>query len=192
MNISEYTEHDLRNAVDVLKKGGVLLYPTDTVWGLGCDATNNAAVEKLRALKGRSLEKAMLVLVDSPARIESYTQNAPDIAFELIETASEPITVIFDQARGLAPGVAAPDGSIGIRVSAEPFSRTLCRALGRPIVSTSANMAGEITPACFVQISEKVKNAVDYVVEYRRDDTTEHLPSHIIKISNDAVVKIIR
>lgn len=187
-----YDDDDLNKAVEHLRTGGVILYPTDTVWGLGCDATNPAAVEKLRSVKGRSAGKAMLVLVDSPARIERYADNVPDIAFELFETTVEPLTLILDNARGFAPGVAAVDGSIGIRVTNEPFSRALCRGLGRPVVSTSANMAGEITPACFSQISEELKSKVDYVVKASRTDDSEHLPSHILKVGPGGEIKIIR
>lgn len=187
-----YDKSDLQQAIETIKNGGLIIYPTDTVWGLGCDATNSKAVERLRLLKGRSAGKGLLILVDSPARIISYTENAPDIAFELIETATEPITLIFDKARNLAPGVAAEDGSIGIRVTKETFSRALCRGLGKPIVSTSANLAGGITPACFSQISDQLKQKVDYVANFQRENESEKMPSHIIKIGEGGLVKIIR
>lgn len=183
---------DLRNAVDTLRRGGLVLYPTDTVWGLGCDATNPRAVEKLRALKGRSAGKAMLVLVDSPQRVEQYVETVPEVARELMEWATEPLTIIFDNGIGFAPGVCADDGSIGIRVAGEEFSRRLCQGLGRPVVSTSANLAGGITPANFEQISDTLKEKVDYVAFTRRGAEEERLPSHIVKIGNGGLVKIIR
>lgn len=183
---------DLRNAVDTLRKGGLVLYPTDTVWGLGCDATNARAVDRLRALKGRSAGKAMLVLVDTPRRVEQYVEKVPEVARELMECASEPLTIIYDNGIGFAPGVCADDGSIGIRVAGEEYCRRLCHGLGRPVVSTSANLAGEITPANFAQISETLKSQVDYVAFTKRDADEERLPSHIVRIGDGGLVKIIR
>lgn len=183
---------DLHNAVETLRRGGLVLYPTDTVWGLGCDATNPRAVERLRALKGRSAGKAMLVLVDSPQRVEQYVEMVPEVAWELMEWASEPLTIIYDKGVGFAPGVCADDGSIGIRVAGEEYSRRLCRGLGRPVVSTSANLAGEITPANFEQISETLRSRVDYVAFTRRDAGEERMPSHIVRIGEGGLVKIIR
>lgn len=183
---------DLHNAVETLRRGGLVLYPTDTVWGLGCDATNPRAVERLRVLKGRSAGKAMLVLVDSPHRVDQYVESVPDVARELMEWATDPLTIIYDRGIGFAPGVCADDGSIGIRVAGEEYSRRLCRGLGRPVVSTSANLAGEITPANFAQISETLKEKVDYVAFTRRDAQEERLPSHIVRIGEGGLVKIIR
>lgn len=183
---------DLRNAIETLRKGGLVLYPTDTVWGLGCDATNPRAVEKLRSLKGRSAGKAMLVLTDSQQTVERYVSKVPEVAIELMELANEPLTIIYDQGIGFAPGVCADDGSIGIRVAQDDFCRHLCSGLGRPIVSTSANLAGEITPANFEQISETLKSQVDYIAFTHREAEEERMPSHIIKISAGGVIKIIR
>jgi L-threonylcarbamoyladenylate synthase len=185
-------KQDIQDALAALRNGDVILYPTDTVWGLGCDATNNDAVEKLRKLKGRAAGKAMLVLVDSVATLERYVDTVPDIAYDLIDSATEPLTVIFDKGKGFADGVQNEDGSIGIRVTSEAFSKELCRRFGKPIISTSANMAGEITPANFSQISENVKNSVAYVVASGQEDASEHMPSHIIKVSEGGVIKIIR
>lgn len=191
-HIPSSVAEDISNAAAVLRRGGLVLYPTDTVWGLGCDATNPRAVERLRTLKGRSAGKALLVLVDSPERVEEYVQRVPEVARELMEWATEPLTVVLDNGIGFAPGVCADDGSIGIRVAGEEFSRRLCRALGRPVVSTSANLAGEITPANFNQISEAIKVQVDYVAFTHRDSEQEALPSHIVRIGDGGVVKIIR
>lgn len=183
---------DLNRAVKTLREGGIILYPTDTVWGLGCDATNAEAVTRLRKLKGRGASKAMLVLVDSISTLERYVEKVPEIAYDLIETADSPLTIIYDKGKGFAPGVCDSDGSIGIRVTNEEFSKQLCRMFRKPVISTSANLAGEITPSNFDQISEQVKEMVDYVVETRREDFSEHLPSHIIKVSDGGVIKIIR
>ncbi len=182
----------MRLALETLRRGGLILYPTDTVWGLGCDACNAAAVARLREVKGRAVGKALLVLVGSEGMLERYVERIPDIAYELIDAADTPMTIIYDHSHGLAPGVADSDGSVGVRISGEPFSRELSRRLGRPLVSTSANLAGEITPANYRQISDSLKEAVDYVVEYGRDEDEEHLPSHIIKVSDSGVIKIIR
>jgi L-threonylcarbamoyladenylate synthase len=181
---------DMKDALAALRNGDVILYPTDTVWGLGCDATNNEAVEKLRKLKGRSAGKAMLV--DSVQTLERFVENIPEIAYTLIDTTSEPLTIIYDKGIGFADHVQSEDGSIGIRVTSEPFSKELCRRFGKPLISTSANMAGEITPANFSQISENVKNSVAYVVKTGQEDAVEHLPSHIMKVSEGGVIKIIR
>lgn len=185
-------QEDLQAALTALRRGGLILYPTDTVWGLGCDATSEEAVRKLRALKGRTAGKALLCIVGSEAILERYVDGVADVAYELIDTASEPLTIVYDKGVGLAPGVCAPDGSIGVRIISSGFTSELARRFGRPIVSTSANLAGEITPANFSQISEKLRADVDYVVRSGREDNSEHLPSHIIRLSASGVVNIIR
>lgn len=187
-----YDAEDLKKALETLQKGGVILYPTDTVWGLGCDATNEEAVKRIYELKRRSDAKSMLVLVDSANRIESYVREVPDMAWDLIEVTDKPLTIIYPEAKNLAKNLLAEDGSIGIRVSGEQFSKMLCSRFKRPIVSTSANISGEPNPAFYAEISDEIKQSVDYIVQYRQDDRTPGKPSSIIKLDIGNVIKIIR
>ena len=183
---------DLRDALECLKRGGVILYPTDTVWGIGCDATNPEAVKKIYNIKKRSDSKSMLVLVNNELGIERIVDEVPEVAWQLLEAAVDPLTVIYDGTHGVAPELIAPDGSLGIRITKERFSNELCRRLGRPLVSTSANISGQKAPAFFKEISSDIINAMDYVVKYRRDDNSPKTPSNIIKLGKDATIKIIR
>lgn len=185
-------QEDVRRALDTLRSGGVILYPTDTIWGLGCDATNPEAVRKIYAIKKRADSKSMLSLVDSEAALERAVDDVPEIAWQLIEAAVDPLTLIYDHPRTLAPELLAPDGSAGLRITSERFSAELCRRLRRPVVSTSANISGAPAPRCFSDIDPEIIRASDYVVAYRRDDETEARPSAIIKISADGQFKIIR
>ena len=185
-------EEDLRKAVECLRKGGVILYPTDTIWGIGCDATDSEAVKRIYRLKQREDSKSMLVLVNNEAALERIVPEVPEIAWELLEAAVNPLTVIYDGATGVAPELIADDGSLGIRITNESFSKELCRRFGKPIVSTSANISGKKSPTGFKDISEDVKNGVDYIVGYRQNDTTPANPSNIIKLGRGGVVKIIR
>lgn len=187
-----YDAEDLKKALETLQKGGVILYPTDTVWGLGCDATNEEAVKRIYELKRRSDAKSMLVLVDSASRIESYVREVPDMAWDLIEVTDKPLTIIYPEAKNLAKNLLAEDGSIGIRVSGEQFSKMLCARFKRPIVSTSANISGDPSPAFYAEISDEIKQLVDYIVQYRQDDWTPAKPSSIIKLDIGNVIKIIR
>ena len=172
--------------------GGLILYPTDTIWGIGCDATNEEAVRKVYALKHRADHKAMLLLMDSSAKLNYYVQEVPDIAWDLIELADSPLTVIYSGARNLSPNLLAEDGSVGIRITQEEFSHKLCERFRKPVVSTSANVSGEPSPANFSKISEAIKAGVDYIVRYRQDDLSKAAPSHIIKLGAGGLVKIIR
>lgn len=185
-------KEDIRRALDVLNKGGVILYPTDTIWGIGCDATNEEAVSRVYAIKRRTDAKALITLVDSEAKIQGYVREIPDVAWQLIDCSTRPLTIIYDGARHLAPNLLAEDGSVAIRLTREAFSRELCLRFHRPIVSTSANLSGEPSPATFDDISEDIKQAVDYVCTSRRDDRTPALPSSIIKLAANGEVKIIR
>ncbi len=187
----DWTE-DIKRACRVLQEGGVILYPTDTIWGLGCDATNEEAVRRVYEIKHRADSKAMLVLVDSAVKVDYYVQDVPAVAWDLLEVADKPLTVIYSGARNLAPGLLAEDGSVGIRVTAEVFSRALCFRFRRAIVSTSANVSGQPSPRTFAEISEEIKQAVDYVVEARRNETAPARPSSIIKLGSGGEVKIIR
>lgn len=185
-------QSDLAQALEVMRKGGIILYPTDTVWGIGCDATNSEAVMRIYNLKRRTDSKAMIVLVDSPAMLERHVDEMPEVAWQLIDVAVNPTTIVYDRGTGLAPELLAPDGSVGIRVTAEKFSSMLCRGLRRPLVSTSANISGSPTPQSFDEIDDEIIRGVDYVVGYRRDDNTPRRPSSVIKLSNSGEVKILR
>lgn len=186
------TEDDIKKAVEVMKKGGVILYPTDTVWGIGCDATNADAVAKVYAIKHRDDSKALICLVDSDARIQRYVRNVPEVAWNLLELAEKPTTVILDNAVNLAPTLIAEDGSIAMRITRESFSKELCYRFQKPIVSTSANISGEPAAQNYCDISEELINAVDYVCWSRRQEHKPHTPSSIIKLSENGEVKIIR
>lgn len=186
------TKEDIKKAVEVMRKGGVILYPTDTVWGIGCDATNADAVAKVYAIKHRDDSKALICLVDSDARIQRYVRNVPEVAWDLLELAEKPTTVILDNAVNLAPNLIAEDGSIAMRITREPFSKELCYRFQKPIVSTSANISGEPAAQNYCDISEELINAVDYVCWSRRQEHKPHTPSSIIKLSENGEVKIIR
>lgn len=183
---------DVQQAVECMRQGGVILYPTDTVWGIGCDATNAQAVARVYQIKRRNDHKALITLVDSVAMLERVVGEIPDAAEQLLEAAVKPMTIIYDHAAGLTPGLVGDDGSAAIRITTERFSAELCRRLRRPVVSTSANVSGESTPPCFSEISSEIIDAVDYVCQYRRDDTTPHTPSSVIKVGDDNTIKIIR
>lgn len=184
---------DINSCIDCLRRGGLILYPTDTVWGIGCDATNPEAVARVYALKQRADSKALIMLVDSTDSLWTVVDNVPDVACQLIEAAVDPVTIIYDHASSrVAHNAVAADGSVAVRVTSEPFSHQLCRRWKRPLVSTSANISGKPTARTFAQIDPEIIAGVDYVVSYRRDDTTQARPSSIIKIGDDATFKIIR
>ncbi len=185
-------QDEIKKAVEVLRKGGVILYPTDTVWGIGCDATNAEAVKRVYEIKRRVDSKAMICLVDSEARLCRYVRNVADVTWSMIELATKPLTVIYDNATGLAENLLAEDGSVGIRVTREEFSKELCYRFQKPIVSTSANISGEPTAQKFDDIDEEIKNAVDYVVRYNQRCKEKHLPSSIVKIKANGEFTIIR
>lgn len=183
---------DIKQALDVLYAGGLILYPTDTIWGIGCDATNKEAVKKVYELKKRIDSKALITLVDSMAKVEYYIQDVPEIAWDLVELADKPLTIIYDKARNVAENLVAEDGSMAIRVTQEKFSQTLCMRFRKAIVSTSANISGEPSPQSFDEISEEIKNGVDYIIKYRQDDKSKAKPSSIIKLGSTGEIKIIR
>jgi L-threonylcarbamoyladenylate synthase len=185
-------QNEILKTLEVLRAGGVILYPTDTVWGLGCDATNEKAVKRIFEIKKRADAKAMLVLIDNPGKLQSYVEEVPDIAWDLIEMTEKPLTIIYPEARNLAPNLIAEDKSIGIRVTNEDFSKRLCSQFRKPIVSTSANVSGEVTPSNFSQISDEIKSAVDYVVNFRQNEMTQPKPSSIIKLGKGNLFQLIR
>ena len=190
-HLREYRD-DIRQAIEVMNKGGVILYPTDTIWGIGCDATNEAAVRRVFEIKKRADAKALITLVDSEAKLEFYVNDIPEVAWDLIEVAERPLTIIFDHARNLAPNLLAEDGSAGIRITKEEFSKNLCMRMKRAIVSTSANISGEPSPKCFADISPEILQAVDYVCTSRRNETHNPPASNIIKLASGGEVKVIR
>ena len=190
-HLREYRD-DIRQAIEVMNKGGVILYPTDTIWGIGCDATNEAAVRRVFEIKKRADAKALITLVDSEAKLEFYVNDIPEVAWDLIEVAERPLTIIFDHARNLAPNLLAEDGSAGIRITKEEFSKNLCMRMKRAIVSTSANISGEPSPKCFADISPEILQAVDYVCTSRRNETHNPPASNIIKLGSGGEVKVIR
>lgn len=183
---------DIKEACRVMAAGGVILYPTDTVWGIGCDATNAEAVQRVYAIKQRTDSKAMLVLVDSAVKVDFYVADVPAIAWDLIDLATRPLTIIYPGARNLAPNLVAADGSVGIRVTSEPFSRQLCQRFRKAIVSTSANVSGQPSPRYFAEISPDIRQAVDYIVSYRQEETEPARPSSIISLGRGGLVKVIR
>lgn len=185
-------EQDLKNALEILSKGGIILYPTDTIWGVGCDARNSEAVKRIFKLKRRDDSKSMLVLAGSKESIREIVDDIPDIAGQLIELSEEPLTIIYDGAKNIAKELIATDGSVGIRVTKEDFTRELCLRLGSVLVSTSANISGEKSPSIFKEISDEIKQGVDYIVKYRQNESESYKPSHIIKITEGGEFKILR
>lgn len=183
---------DIRQAVETVKRGGVILYPTDTIWGIGCDATNPDAVARVYAIKERLDSKALICLIGSDASLNLYVSDVPEVAYDLIELSTKPLTIIYDGARNLAPNLVAEDDSVGIRVTKEEFSQTLCMRCKRALVSTSANISGQPAPACFKEIAPELLEAVDYVCTSRRNEKPQARPSSIMKLSATNEIKIIR
>lgn len=189
--MKEYAD-DVKKAVQVMRDGGIILYPTDTIWGIGCDAANSAAVRRIFELKKRSDSKAMLSLIDSDAKLAYYVPDVPDVAYDLMDLSEKPVTIIYDNVRHMAPELVADDGSAGIRVTKEDFSRELCARFGGAVVSTSANVSGEPSPRNFSEISDVILKGVDYVVTYRQNERTGASASSIVKLGSGGLVKVIR
>jgi L-threonylcarbamoyladenylate synthase len=183
---------DLAKAVEVLRAGGIILYPTDTVWGIGCDATNANAVKRIYEIKQREDSKSMLILMENANLLNSYITEVPEVAWDLIEVSESPLTIIYPAAKNLAPNLIAADKSIGIRITSEPFTQQLIQRFRRPIVSTSANISGQKSPRNFAEISAEIKDKMDYVVNYRQGDLSESVPSSIIKLGVGGQIEIIR
>lgn len=186
----EKLKEEVRKACEVLKNGGIILYPTDTIWGIGCDATNELAVKRIYELKHREDNKAMLVLLDDVGKLASYVE-VPDVAYELLEVNDKPMTIIYPNAKNLAKNLIAQDRTIGIRITSEAFTKALLYRFRKPIVSTSANISGEPSPKCFAEISDAVKSVVDYVVDFRQEETSNPAPSSIIKLGVGGEIQII-
>lgn len=183
---------EIENTVKVLRAGGTILYPTDTIWGIGCDATNQRAVDKIYKIKKRIEGKSLLILVDDTDRIKDYVADVDPVILDLVKNYDRPLTVIYPGAKNVAKGVAATDKTIGIRVVRDEFCRQLVKALGRAIVSTSANLSGEPAPLMFNQISTQIRNEVDYVVNLYQDSIRTMKPSRIIRIKEKGDFEIVR
>jgi L-threonylcarbamoyladenylate synthase len=183
---------DIQKTIEILHSGGLILYPTDTIWGIGCDATNEEAVEKVFKLKGRMNGKPLIILLDNDNKLASYVREIPDVAYQLIEYAEKPLTIIYDGAKNLAENLIAEDGSIGVRVTAHPFCKELLHRFKKPIVSTSANLSGSPSPESFYDISQEIKNGVDYIVNYGQDEINEYKASTIMKLGASGEFRLIR
>jgi L-threonylcarbamoyladenylate synthase len=186
------SEEEFRKAIEVLRAGGTILYPTDTVWGIGCDARNEQAVEKVYKIKERTESKSLIVLLHDESLLNKHIREVPAVAWDLIELSEKPLTIIFDQVGGLAPNVLAPDHSCGIRICKDPFCNRLLHKFGRPLVSTSANISGQPTPRNFREISPEIRKAVDYIVDWRQDDLTLGEPSTIMRLKNNGEISVLR
>lgn len=185
--------HDIDMAVDTLRRGGIILYPTDTVWGIGCDATNTEAVRRIYALKNRDDHKALITLVPNIAALERTVDGIPEVAYELIECAVRPLTIIYDRAIGVSPALTGDDGTLAVRVTGHEFSALLCRRLRRPLVSTSANISGLPTPRVFADIDRAILDGVDYVCSSEHDTCgVDARPSMVIRLRENGEFKIIR
>lgn len=187
-----YTKEDIDTALDTLRKGGIILYPTDTIWGIGCDATSVAAVKRVYEIKQRADAKALISIVETNAKLQGLMDEVPELAYDLTTLSTEPLTIIYPNVRGLAPNLLAEDGSAGIRVCDEPFCRALCQRFRKPIVSTSANISGAPAPRSFSEISPEILAAVDYVVQYRQEDKRLGTASKIMKLNTDGTFVLIR
>ena len=185
-------KEEIKKALEVLRKGGIIIYPTDTVWGIGCDATNDKAVQKIFRLKKRMDHKAMIVLICQAKNIESIVEKVPSIAYDLMESWNKPLTIVYDNAKNLAKKLISSDKTIGVRVSKSKFNQELIKALGHPIVSTSANFSGEETPVFFTEIDDKLLEAVDYVVDLDRTKVVDIKPSTVIRIYPDGNFEVLR
>ena len=182
----------LTKCLEVLRSGGLILYPTDTIWGIGCDACREDAVEKVIQLKGRSADKSLIVLLDTPGKLASYVREVPELAYDLIEFSNKPLTIVFDGARNLAPNVLADDGSVGIRIVQHTFCTPLIQRFRKPIVSTSANISGAPAPTCFQDIAPEILEGVDYIVPLEQDLQGNAKASSIIKLGASGLYRQIR
>lgn len=181
---------DVEKCIEVLAAGGVILYPTDTVWGLGCDATNEAAVDKIMAIKERPANKSFVVLVSSEKQVMQHAASVDLAVFDYLQSVNHPTTVIYEHALGIAENAVASDGSVAMRICNEEFCKHMIKRFRKPIISTSANISGAPAAATFPEISDVIKARVDYIVEYRRDDVSTKLPSSIIKWENGNIIKL--
>jgi len=189
---AEKLAEELKNCLEILRNGGTILYPTDTVWGLGCDATNEEAVKKIFEIKQRTESKSLIVLIEHENKLNKYVKEVPEVAWELIENIDKPLTLIYPNAKLLAKNVISDDGSVGFRVTKDEFCNKLIHKFGKPIVSTSANISGKTTPATFSEIDPEVLRKVDYIVNLRQHEKTPGHASTVIKLEMNGEFKIIR
>ena len=185
-------DNDIAASLKVLANGGLILYPTDTVWGIGCDSTNESAVQKIYALKNRSVQKSMIILLEDEKEILNYVDHQRALVFDFIKGIQKPVTVIYSRAKNLAPSLINEDGSVGIRIVKDFFCSTLIKRFGKPIVSTSSNVSGYPPPTSFEDIDVKIKGGVDYIVQHRQDDFVPAMPSTVIKLNEDDSFTVIR
>lgn len=185
-------EEDIKESLNTLRQGGIILYPTDTIWGLGCDPTNEAAVNRIFKIKSRADNKSLIILVDSLPMIDRYVTDIPEIVYELAEVSEAPLTIIYPKGKNLAPGVCSADGSVAIRVCRDEFCRELINRFRKPIVSTSANLSGSDSPGNFSEVEKSLADNVDFIVKYRQNDRSKGLASQVIKVNSDGTIKIIR
>jgi L-threonylcarbamoyladenylate synthase len=181
----------MEKAIETLKNGGVILYPTDTIWGIGCDATNEAACQKISQIKNRPENKSFIILVDSVQMIEKYIPEFPDVCYDLVDLADKPLTIIYPNAKNLAPSILAEDGSVGIRLTKDPICLKLIRSMRKPLVSTSANLSGEANPSCFADVNQQIKDQVDAIV-MEKLDVKNNVASQIIKVGLNYSIQVIR
>jgi L-threonylcarbamoyladenylate synthase len=183
---------EVNKALKVIQDGGIILYPTDTIWGIGCDATNTEAVKKIFALKQREESKSMIILIDTDNKLQSYITEVPEIAYQLIEFAENPLTLVMPGARNISPALIAEDGSVGIRVTSNPFCQQLIQRLRKPLVSTSANISGQASPEYFSKIHQDIIDGVDYVVDIDQHSTEIKKPSTIMRLDPSGSFEFIR
>jgi len=183
---------DIQKSLEVLKRGGVLLLPTDTHWSLGCDATNGEAVDRLLKIKKREPGKRLLLLMENPALLDRYVAEVPEIAWDLAEISTTPLTMVFSNPRNLPDILTASDGTIGIRFTREDFSKELIRGFRRPVLASSANFSGGKSPSVFLDVDDNIRTVVDYIVEFRQDDLTPAVSSSIIRLGSGGRIDIIR
>lgn len=192
MTEREKIKNEVSEALKVLKSGGIILYPTDTIWGIGCDATNEEAVQRILALKKRPETKSMIILLDNPNRLSSYVKNVPEQAWQLIEYSEKPLTIVYDGGKNLAPGAIAKDGSVAIRITKDEFCCQLIAGLKKPIISTSANISEEAAPTAYSKVSETIRLGTDYIVNLRRDEIRTGHASTIIRLKENGQISFIR
>ncbi len=185
--MTDTVQHEVQQAAKVIREGGVILYPTDTIWGIGCDASNGQAVEQIRDIKGREQEKSFIVLMKDRDQLKRYVDHIPTEALTAIERTRRPLTVIYEGVRGMADSIYASDQTVAIRVVNEPFCQNLIAELAKPIVSTSANISGQSTAGDFASVPNAIKEKVDYIVNYRQEEQITSPPSRIIKIQNGGI-----
>lgn len=183
---------DIKKSLETLRSGGLILYPTDTIWGIGCDPLNVEAIKKIYALKGRDQSKSMILLLENESMLNSYVEEVPEVAYQLIEYSERPLTIVYSKAKNLPPEMINTDGSVGIRIVKHPYCEQLIQRFKRPLVSTSANLSGTPSPSNYQDIAEEVKEGVDYIAQYGRDSVEDNQPSIVMKLEPDGRFEFLR